>query len=63
MGLQLSYYCNAIRAREAGIDDVGFGVLYGLYDYKYENYSNVNACRSFGRDTGVGPHTLLLCQE
>lgn len=24
------------RAMEAGIDDVGAGVLFGLYDYKFE---------------------------
>jgi 2-iminoacetate synthase len=24
------------RAMEAGIDDVGIGVLFGLYDWKYE---------------------------
>ena len=28
--------CAFDRAMEGGIDDVGFGVLYGLYDYKYE---------------------------
>lgn len=29
------------RAREAGIDDVGIGVLYGLYEHKYETVAMI----------------------
>lgn len=53
------YHTTAMhRAREAGIDDVGLGVLYGLYDYKYETIAMLMHAESLERDTGVGPHTL-----
>ena len=56
-----NYHTTAMhRAREAGIDDVGFGVLYGLYDYKYETIAMLMHAESLERDTGVGPHTLSV---
>ena len=36
------------RAMEGGIDDVGMGVLYGLYDYKFEVLATLLACPSSG---------------
>lgn len=48
------------RARAAGIDDVGMGVLYGLYDYKYETIAMLMNAEHLDRETGVGPHTLSV---
>lgn len=47
------------RAMEAGIDDLGIGVLFGLYDWKFEVmgllYHAIHFEKKFG---GVGPHTI-----
>ncbi|HHX49853.1 MAG TPA: [FeFe] hydrogenase H-cluster radical SAM maturase HydG [Clostridia bacterium] len=48
------------RARAAGIDDVGIGVLYGLYDYRYETIAMLMHSEHLDRDTGVGPHTISV---
>ena len=48
------------RARAAGIDDVGLGVLYGLYDYKYETIAMLLHAEHLEKETGVGPHTLSV---
>jgi 2-iminoacetate synthase len=48
------------RAREAGIDDVGIGVLYGLYDYKYETIAMLLHAEELEKTTGVGPHTISV---
>ena len=48
------------RAREAGIDDVGIGVLYGLYDYKYETIAMIRYANELEKVTGVGPHTISI---
>lgn len=34
------------RAMQAGIDDVGIGALYGLYDYKFETLATLMCMRS-----------------
>lgn len=55
------YHTTAMfRAREAGIDDVGIGVLYGLYDFKYETISMIRYADALERITGVGPHTISV---
>ncbi|WP_461614436.1 [FeFe] hydrogenase H-cluster radical SAM maturase HydG [Clostridium sp. Marseille-QA1073] len=55
------YHTTAMyRAREAGIDDIGLGVLYGLYDYKYETIAMLMHAESLEKDTGVGPHTISV---
>ncbi len=46
------------RAMEAGIDDVGIGALYGLYDYKFENLALLKHVHQLEKDMGVGPHTI-----
>ncbi|MCF7927951.1 MAG: [FeFe] hydrogenase H-cluster radical SAM maturase HydG [Spirochaetales bacterium] len=47
------------RAMEAGVDDVGAGALFGLYDWKFEVmgllYHAMDLERCFG---GIGPHTI-----
>lgn len=46
------------RAFEAGIDDVGIGVLFGLYDWKYEMMGLVYHARELETRFGIGPHTV-----
>lgn len=48
------------RAFEAGIDDVGVGVLFGLYDWRYEVVSLLAHIRSLEERFGVGPHTISV---
>lgn len=48
------------RARAAGIDDVGIGVLYGLYDYKYDTVAMLMHAEHLDKETGVGPHTISV---
>ncbi|MDZ7374793.1 MAG: [FeFe] hydrogenase H-cluster radical SAM maturase HydG [candidate division KSB1 bacterium] len=48
------------RAQEAGIDDVGLGVLYGLYDYRYEVLATLMHAQYLEREYGVGPHTISV---
>jgi 2-iminoacetate synthase len=47
------------RAQQAGVDDVGLGVLFGLYDWRFEVmgliYHTIHLEETFG---GVGPHTI-----
>ena len=46
------------RAQEAGIDDVGIGALFGLYDWRYEVLSLVRHVNHFEAVYNVGPHTI-----
>ncbi|MFW5775548.1 MAG: [FeFe] hydrogenase H-cluster radical SAM maturase HydG, partial [Chitinivibrionales bacterium] len=46
------------RALEAGIDDVGVGALFGLYDWRYEIMGLVHHALELERATGIGPHTV-----
>lgn len=56
-----NYHTTAMdRARMAGIDDVGIGVLYGLYDYKYETVAMLMHGEHLEKVTGVGPHTISV---
>jgi 2-iminoacetate synthase len=48
------------RAQEAGIDDVGLGVLFGLYDYKFEVLALLFHARHLEERFGVGPHTISV---
>jgi len=48
------------RAMEGGIDDVGIGVLYGLYDWKYETVGMLMAAEHLEAAYGVGPHTISV---
>jgi 2-iminoacetate synthase len=48
------------RAMQAGIDDVGIGVLYGLYDYKYDTISMFLHAEHLEKTFGVGPHTISV---
>ncbi|MBN2891526.1 MAG: [FeFe] hydrogenase H-cluster radical SAM maturase HydG [Bacteroidales bacterium] len=46
------------RAQEAGIDDVGIGVLFGLYDWKFEVMALIRHVNHFEAVYNVGPHTI-----
>lgn len=46
------------RAIEAGIGDVGLGVLYGLYDWKFEALALFAHAEYLEKKFGIGPHTI-----
>ena len=46
------------RAMEAGIDDVGIGVLFGLYDWRFEVLAMMQQIHHLEETFGVGPHTI-----
>lgn len=48
------------RAMEAGIDDVGCGVLFGLHNYDYDLLGLMLHCEHLEARFGVGPHTLSV---
>ncbi len=49
------------RALEAGIDDVGIGVLFGLYDWRFEVMGLVSHAHALeGSFDGIGPHTVSI---
>ncbi len=48
------------RAFEAGIDDYGIGVLFGLYDYRFEVLSLLAHAKYMDEKYGVGPHTISV---
>ncbi len=46
------------RAMEAGIDDVGIGVLFGLYDWRFELMSLIYHTQELEKKLGIGAHTI-----
>lgn len=48
------------RAFLAGIDDIGIGVLYGLYDYKFETLAMLSHIKYLEDKFKVGPHTISV---
>jgi 2-iminoacetate synthase len=48
------------RAFTAGIDDIGIGVLYGLYDYRYETLAMLSHVEYLEQKWNVGPHTISV---
>lgn len=48
------------RAMEAGIDDVGIGVLFGLFDYRFEILALMQHIHELENQFGVGPHTISV---
>lgn len=46
------------RAQEAGLDDVGIGALFGLYDWRYELLALVRHTNHLEACYNVGPHTI-----
>jgi 2-iminoacetate synthase len=48
------------RAMEAGIDDLGIGVLFGLFDYRFEILAMMQHILELEQTFGVGPHTISV---
>jgi len=48
------------RAMEAGIDDVGIGVLFGLCDWRFEILAMMQHIRHLEDRFGIGPHTISV---
>jgi 2-iminoacetate synthase len=48
------------RAMEAGIDDVGIGVLFGLCDWRFELLAMMQHIAHLEQKFGVGPHTISV---
>ena len=46
------------RAQEAGLDDVGIGALFGLYDWRFETLAMVRHTNHLEACYNVGPHTI-----
>ena len=46
------------RAQEAGLDDVGIGALFGLYDWRFEAMAMVRHTNHLEACYNVGPHTI-----
>lgn len=46
------------RAQEAGVDDVGIGALFGLYNWRYEVMGLLSHVEHLEERFGVGPHTI-----
>ncbi len=46
------------RALEAGVDDVGIGVLFGLYDWRFEVLGLLSHAIELENYFGIGPHTI-----
>lgn len=54
-----AYHTEAMdRAREAGIDDMGIGVLFGLNNYRYDFTGIIMHAEHMEQYGGVGPHTI-----
>ena len=48
------------RAMQAGIEDVGIGPLYGLYEWRYETVATLMHAEHLEAVYGVGPHTIYF---
>lgn len=48
------------RAMEAGIDDIGVGILFGLFDWRFEVLALMQHIEHLETTFGVGPHTISV---
>jgi len=48
------------RAQKAGIDDVGIGVLFGLYEHKFEVLALLMHAQHLDKTFSTGPHTISI---
>ena len=56
-----AYHTEAMdRARKAGIDDMGIGVLFGLNNYRYDFTGILMHAEHMEAYGGVGPHTISV---
>ena len=44
----------------AGIDDMGIGVLFGLYDWRFEVLALLSHAHWMEKNLGIGPHTISV---
>ena len=56
--LKRLYACDL--AQSAGIDDVGIGALFGLYNFKFEVLALLYHTMHLEKEFGVGPHTISV---
>ena len=56
-----AYHTEAMdRAMEGGIDNVGIGALFGLYNYQYDFVGLLLHAKHLEDTFGVGPHTISV---
>ena len=56
-----AYHTEAMdRAMQGGIDDVGIGVLFGLYNYRYDFVGLLMHAEHLEATYGVGPHSISV---
>jgi len=48
------------KAFAGGIDDMGIGALFGLYDYRFEVLALIQHAEYMEKELGVGPHTISV---
>jgi len=48
------------RCLPSGIDDMGLGVLFGLYDWRWDLLALLDHAAYLDREYGVGPHTISV---
>uniref|UniRef100_A0A7R9V5U9 Biotin and thiamin synthesis-associated domain-containing protein n=1 Tax=Chlamydomonas euryale TaxID=1486919 RepID=A0A7R9V5U9_9CHLO len=48
------------RAMRAGLDDVGIGTLFGLFDYRFEVLAMLQHSEHLEKEYGAGPHTISV---
>ena len=48
------------RALKNGLNDIGIGALFGLYDYKFEVLALIQHAKHLDKTYGVGPHTISI---
>jgi len=48
------------RALKNGINDVGIGALFGLYNYKFEVLALLQHAKHLDEEYGIGPHTISI---
>ncbi|GAX59847.1 biotin synthase [Candidatus Scalindua japonica] len=56
--LKRLYACDL--AQRAGIDDIGIGALFGLYNFKFEVLALLYHAMHLEKEFGVGPHTISV---
>ncbi len=48
------------RAMEAGLNDVGVGILFGLFDWRFEILALLQHIQHLENRFGIGPHTISV---
>lgn len=48
------------RALKNGLNDIGIGALFGLYDYRFEVLALIQHAKHLDEKYGIGPHTISI---